>query len=69
MESRLVFQEGSFLEFAVGAVSDLIAFTTPGDWLLGAGQATLNLILEEGFSYDESYTIFKKCHDRGVLVF
>lgn len=58
-ESRLTFQEGSYLEFTLGTQSDLIAFGTAGDWLLGSDLATLNIIQGEGFSYDETYTIFQ----------
>lgn len=58
-ESRLVFQEGAKLDLTLGTASDLVAFGTAGDWLLGSGLLTLNITQGEGFSYDEVYTIFQ----------
>ncbi len=56
--SKLDFQGGSFLNFALGTDSDLVDFATAGDWLSGTGNVTLNLTLGDGFSYDDSYVIF-----------
>lgn len=58
-QSRLVFEEGSSLDFTLGTESDLVAFSEAGDWLSGSGLVTLNLTQGEGFSYEESYTIFE----------
>ena len=57
--SRLVFQEGSSLDLALGTESDVVSFSEIGDWLVGAGFVTINLTFGEGFSYGASYTVFE----------
>lgn len=57
--SRLVFQDGSFLDLTLGAESDIVSFLQTGDWLSGAGLVTINLTFGEGFSYGASYTVFE----------
>lgn len=56
--SKLVFEENSILAFELGTSSDLINFTTSGDWLSGSGNAILALTLGDGFDYGQTYTIF-----------
>lgn len=56
--SKLDFTSGSAINMTLGTSSDLIDFSTAGDWLSGTGLATLNLTLGDGFSYSNSYVIF-----------
>ncbi len=56
--AKLDFAANSSLAFDLGADSDLISFTTLGDWLSGSGNPTLALTLGTGFSYANAYTIF-----------
>ncbi len=56
--NKVHFQAGSVVDFDVGSQSDLIHFTTEGDWLNGTNEvAALNLNLGAGFSYDDSYVL------------
>lgn len=56
--SKLDFGSASTLAFDLGTSSDLVDFTTAGNWLSGSGNATLALTLGSGFSYANTYTIF-----------
>ncbi len=56
--SQLILESGAALDFQLGATSDLINFDTVGDWLSGSGNATLNLDLQSGFDYTQTYVIF-----------
>jgi len=58
LANTLTFGAGSILEFDVGTAADLIQFTSPGAWLVGSGLGELNLVLESGFDYGQSYKLF-----------
>lgn len=62
---KLDFASGSQIAFELGTTSDLIAFTTAGDWLTGSGNATLALGLLGGFDYGDTYTIFENVTTSG----
>jgi hypothetical protein len=55
---KLDFAAGSSVLFELGTSSDLIAFSSAGDWLSGSGNAELALSLLGGFDYGDTYTIF-----------
>lgn len=62
---KLDFASGSEIAFELGTSSDLISFTTAGDWLSGSGNATLALSLITGFDYGNTYTIFENVTTAG----
>ncbi len=66
--SKLEFQLGSVLDFTVGTSSDLIKFTTVGDFLSGSGSVTLALSLGAGFDYNSTYTIFENAATAGFTL-
>lgn len=55
----LNFATESTIAFDLGTTSDLISFTSAGDWLSGSGNAILALNLLDGFDYEQTYTIFR----------
>jgi autotransporter-associated beta strand protein len=62
---KLDFDIGATITFELGTTSDLIAFTSAGDWLTGSGNATLDLSLLAGFDYSDTYTIFENVTTAG----
>ena len=56
---KLEFVSGSIIDFDLGTSSDLIKFSSAGDWLAGSNAAILKLKPGAGFNYDTSYTIFQ----------
>ena len=56
---KLDFAVASTIAFELGTLSDLIAFTSAGDWLSGSGNASLALGLLSGFDYAKTYTVFQ----------
>jgi autotransporter-associated beta strand protein len=62
---KLDFASGSTVTFDLGTLSDLITFSTVGDWLNGSGNATLSLDLLDGFSYANTYTVFQNVNTAG----
>lgn len=56
---KLNFAADSTIAFQLGTLSDLISFTSAGDWLSGSGNATLALGLLSGFDYESTYTVFQ----------
>jgi len=56
---KLDFSTGSTITFELGTISDLISFSSVGDWLTGSGNAALSLSLLAGFNYANTYTIFQ----------
>jgi autotransporter-associated beta strand protein len=62
---KLDFASGSEIAFELGTSSDLISFTSTGDWLSGSGNATLALSLITGFDYGNTYTIFENVTTAG----
>jgi len=62
---KLDFAVDSTIAFELGTTSDLIAFTSAGDWLSGSGNATLALTLLGEFDYANTYTIFENVTTTG----
>jgi autotransporter-associated beta strand protein len=62
---KLDFAANSTIAFELGTTSDLIAFTSAGDWLTGSSNATLALSLLAGFDYANTYTIFENVTTTG----
>jgi autotransporter-associated beta strand protein len=63
---KLNFAAASSLLFGLGSTSDLVTFNSPGNWLSGSGNATLNLdVTQPGFSYANTYTIFQNVTTTG----
>ena len=56
--SKMDFVGGSAINMTLGTASDLITFSSAGDWLTGSGNVSLNLTLGAGFDYGNSYVIF-----------
>lgn len=65
-ESKLSFGSGSALELHLGDSSTRIAFANVGDWLVGTENATLSLMLGDGFDYGISYLIFSNVTTAGI---
>jgi autotransporter-associated beta strand protein len=66
---KLDFSSGSLISFELGSSSDLIAFSSAGDWLSGSGNATLALTQVSGFDYNNTYTIFRNVTTTGFTMF
>ncbi len=67
--NKLALGVGSTLAFDLGGdTSDVINFTTTGDWLSGSGNATLSLTLNSGFDYSKSYVIFENVTTLGFTL-
>jgi autotransporter-associated beta strand protein len=64
-DSKLSFGSGSQVALNLGTVSDMISFTSSGDWLEGSGNVTLMLSLDAGFDYENTYTIFQNVTTTG----
>jgi autotransporter-associated beta strand protein len=66
---KLNFASGSTLDFDLGLTagsSDLIAFSTAGDWLGGSGNVALTLSgIGSGIDYGETYTLFSNVTTTG----
>lgn len=65
----LNFASGSDIAFELGAAgsgtSDIITFSSAGDWLQGSANATLALTLLSGFDYSNTYTVFENVTTTG----
>jgi len=67
--SNLYFDADSTIAFDVGTSSDLITFSSAGDWLAGSGtNITLALSTNAGFSHLNTYTIFTNVTTTGFGV-
>lgn len=68
----LNFASGSDIAFELGAAgsgtSDIITFSSAGDWLQGTANATLALTLLSGFDYSNTYTIFENVTTTGFTL-
>jgi autotransporter-associated beta strand protein len=68
----LNFASGSDIAFELGAAgsgtSDIITFSSAGDWLQGTANATLALTLLSGFDYTSTYTIFENVTTTGFTL-
>lgn len=62
---KLDFTADSTIAFELGTLSDLISFSTVGDWLTGSGNADLSLSLLAGFDYANTYTVFQNVNTTG----
>ena len=64
---KLAFVAGSKVKLDLGAptLSDVVAFTTAGDWLMGSGNATLELTLGSGFDYTKTYVVMRNVTTSG----
>jgi autotransporter-associated beta strand protein len=61
----LTFGSESTLAFTLGSNSSKIVFSSPGNNLLGNGNATLSLTLGDGFNYGATYRIFENSSTTG----
>jgi autotransporter-associated beta strand protein len=68
----LNFASGSDIAFELGTTgsgnSDIISFSSAGDWLQGTANATLALTLLSGFDYSNTYTIFENVTTTGFTL-
>ena len=68
----LNFASGSDIAFELGTTgsgnSDIITFSSAGDWLQGTANATLALTLLSGFDYSNTYTIFENVTTTGFTL-
>jgi autotransporter-associated beta strand protein len=68
----LNFASGSDIAFELGTTgsgnSDIISFSSAGDWLQGTANATLALTLLSGFDYTSTYTVFENVTTTGFTL-
>jgi fibronectin-binding autotransporter adhesin len=64
--AKLDFAPGSTFAVNLGTATDLVSFSTLGDWLSGGAGSTLSLnVGGPGFSYGNSYTVFDNVSTSG----
>lgn len=55
--SKLDFASGAKLALTLGTSSDLLTFSTSGDWVTGGSNLVLDLTSGSGFAYGHAYTV------------